>query len=65
MSLAKSQEQLRFALQDWRRLTIPIQLLVFGDHAVCMMNTSIAIFGELVDRLQLSLFTFSITQLSS
>jgi hypothetical protein len=44
---------------------LSIQLLVFGDHAICMINTSIPIFGELVDRLQLSLFTFSITKLSS
>jgi hypothetical protein len=65
MSLAKSQEQLRFAFQDWRWLTTDSTVLVFGDHAVCMINTSIAIFGELVDRLQLSLFTFSITKLSS
>jgi hypothetical protein len=28
-----------------------------------MINTSISIFGELVDRLQLSLFTLSITKL--
>jgi hypothetical protein len=80
MSLAKSQEQLRFAFQDWRCLTtspnrlhsvnmlyaspiqVPIQLLVFGNHAVCMINKSIPIFGELVDRLQLSLFTFTITK---
>jgi hypothetical protein len=44
---------------------LSIQLLVFGDHAICMINTSIPIFGELVDRLQLSLFTFPITKLSS
>jgi hypothetical protein len=31
----------------------------------CLINTSIPIFGELVDCLQLSLFTFSITKLSS
>jgi hypothetical protein len=30
-----------------------------------MINTSIPIFGELVDRLQLSLFPFSITKLLS
>jgi hypothetical protein len=30
-----------------------------------MINTSIPIFGELVDRLQLSLFTFSITKLKA
>jgi hypothetical protein len=63
MSLAKSQEQLRFAFQDWRGLTTD-SMLVFGDHAVCMINTSIPIFGELVDRFQLSLFTSYITQLS-
>jgi hypothetical protein len=65
MSIAKSQDQLKFAFQDWRQLTTNSTACIFGDHAVCMINTSIPIFGELVDRLQLSLFTFYITKLSS
>jgi hypothetical protein len=54
--------------QDFQKMEmakLSIQLLVFGDHAICMINTSIPIFGELVDCLQLSLFQFSITKLSS
>jgi hypothetical protein len=38
--------------------------LIFGDHAVCITNTSINSFGELVDCLQLSLLPFSLTKLS-
>jgi hypothetical protein len=38
--------------------------LAFGEHAVCITNTSIHSFGELVDRLQLSLLPFSLTKLS-
>jgi hypothetical protein len=38
--------------------------LVFGEHAVCITNTSIHSFGELVDRLQLSLLPFFLTKLS-
>jgi hypothetical protein len=41
------------------------KLLAFGEHAVvCITNISIHSFGELVDRLQLSLFPFSLTKLS-
>jgi hypothetical protein len=36
--------------------------LAFGEHAVCITNTSIHSFGELVDCLQLSLFPFSLTE---
>jgi hypothetical protein len=38
--------------------------LAFGEHAVCITNTSIHSFGELVDHLQLSLFPFPLTKLS-
>jgi hypothetical protein len=38
--------------------------LAFGEHAVCITNTSIHSFGELVDCLQLSLLPFSLTKLS-
>jgi hypothetical protein len=39
--------------------------LAIGEHAVCITNTSIHSFGELVDCLQLlSLFPFSLTKLS-
>jgi hypothetical protein len=38
--------------------------LAFGEHAVCITNTSIHSFGELVTRLQLSLLPFSLTKLS-
>jgi hypothetical protein len=38
--------------------------LAFGEHAVCITNTSIHSFGELVDRLQLSLLPFSLPKLS-
>jgi hypothetical protein len=37
------------------------KLFVFGDHAVCITNTSIHIFGELVDCLS---FCLSIPKLS-
>jgi hypothetical protein len=38
--------------------------LAFGEHAACITNTSIHSFGELEDRLQLSLLPFSLTKLS-
>jgi hypothetical protein len=38
--------------------------LAFGENAVCITNTSIHSFGELVDRLQLFLLPFSLTKLS-
>jgi hypothetical protein len=38
--------------------------LAFGEHAVCINNTSIHSFGELVDCLQLYLLPFSLTKLS-
>jgi hypothetical protein len=48
------------------RLEIPYNIskpLAFGEHAVCITNTSIHSFGELVDRLQLSLLPFYLTKL--
>jgi hypothetical protein len=39
--------------------------LAFGEHAVCITNTSIHSFGELVDCLQLSLLPFYLTKLKS
>jgi hypothetical protein len=38
------------------------KLLAFSEHAICITNTSKHSFGELVDRLQLSLLTFSLTK---
>jgi hypothetical protein len=38
--------------------------LTFGEHGVCITNTSIHSFGELVDRLRLSLLPFYLTILS-
>jgi hypothetical protein len=38
--------------------------LVFGEHALCITNTSKHSFGELVDCLQLSLLPFSLRKLS-
>jgi hypothetical protein len=49
------------------RLEMPNNIskpLAFGEHAVCITNTNIHSFGELVDRLQLSLLPFSLIKLS-
>jgi hypothetical protein len=49
------------------RLEMPNNIskpLAFGEHAVCITNTSIHSFEELVDHLQLSLLPFFLTKLS-